>query len=48
MNEINEYIHKLTLYSKMVKAGKIKQDPTILELMRDKIYIAQKNEDNKK
>lgn len=35
MDEINEYINKLELCTKMVKIGKIKEDSKILELIRD-------------
>jgi len=35
---MNEYINKLNLHRKMVKAGEIKEDSDFLELMRDQIY----------
>ncbi len=38
MNNMDEYINKLNLYSKMVKAGQINEDLAFVEDMRDRIY----------
>ena len=47
MNNINEYINKLTEYNSLFKAGKINKDPVILKEITDQMYFKMINGDKK-